>query len=243
MSALSKITVIESRLFLRDVTSAVMTFALPLGLLVVFGSIGLDEGAPEEGISGAFLPVMALVIGLAMLGFSVLPTVLATYREKGILRRLSVTPANPANVLTAQLIVNLAAAVVAAVLVLVVGAVAFDLSLPSNMAGFVLSFVLTTAALFSLGLLVAAIAPTGKAATSIGLILFFPSMFFAGVWTPGDLMPSWARPIRDVSPMGAGMETMQETWTGGWPAPVSVVALVAATVVAGGLAARLFRWE
>lgn len=89
----------------------------------------------------------------------------------------------------------------------------------------------------------AALAPTGKAATSLGMLLFFPSMFFAGVWTPGDLMPSWARPVRDVSPLGAGMEAMQKAWDGGWPDTTNLLALVVATLVTGALAAKVFRWE
>lgn len=243
MSAFTKITAVETKLFLRDVTSASMTFALPIGLLVVFGSIGLGEGSPEDGISEAFLPAMALALAMAMLGFSVLPTVLATYREKGILRRLSATPVSPGNVLAAQLVVNLAASVVAAVVVVALSVLAFDISFPGNIVGFALAFLLATAALFALGLLVAAVAPTGKAATSLGLVVFFPSMFFAGIWTPGELMPAWARPVRDVSPLGAGMEALQQTWNGGWPGLVNVLALLAATFLVGGIATRLFRWE
>ena len=245
MSALTKITTVEAKLFFRDPTAAIMTFALPIGLLVIFGSIGIGESpeGSDDGVSEAFLPVMTLSLAAAMLGFSILPTILASYREKGVLRRLSVTPVNPINVLSAQLLVNLAAAVFAAFVVLVLGAVAYDLGSPGDVLGFAVAFVLMTAAIFAIGLLVAALAPTGKSATSIGMLLFFPSMFFAGVWTPGDLMPEWARPIRDVSPMGAGMEAMQDAWDGAWPAAVNLTALVVVTVVAGLAAARLFRWE
>lgn len=244
MSTLTKITNVEYKLFLRDTTSAVMAFALPIGLMVVFGSIGLgQDDAGDDGVSEGFLPVMALSLSIGLLALSVLPTVLATYREKGILRRLSTTPVHPGNVLAAQLLVNLAAAVVAAALVLVLAAAAFDLGTPGNASGFLVAFVLTSSALFGLGLLVAALAPTGKAATSIGMLLFFPSMFFAGVWTPGDLMPEWARPVRDVSPLGAGMEAMQDAWDGSWPDTTNLLALVVATLLAGGIAARVFRWE
>lgn len=245
MSALGNITAVESKLFLRDPASAIMTFALPIGLLVIFGSIGIGEesSGSDDGVSEAFLPVMALTLSVAMLGFSVLPTVLATYREKGVLRRLSVTPVSPFNVLSAQLLVNLGAAMLAAVLVMILAAGAYDMGTPASVVPFALSFVLMTAAIFTVGLVVAALAPTGKAATSIGMLLFFPSMFFAGVWTPGDLMPEWARPIRDVSPMGAGMEAMQDSWSGGWPGAVNLIAMLVVTVVAGAAAARFFRWE
>lgn len=243
MSALTKITTVETKLFFRDPAAALMTFALPVGLLVIFGSIGFGDEGGDEGVTAAFLPVMVLSLAVAMLGFSILPTILAFYREKGVLRRMSVTPVNPMNVLSAQMLVNLGAAVVAAGLVLILSATVYDLGTPGNFVAFVVAFVLTTAAIFAIGLLISALAPSGKAATSIGMLLFFPSMFFAGVWTPGDLMPEWARPVRDVSPLGAGMEAMQDAWNGAWPGGVNLLALVAVTVLAGGAAAKFFRWE
>lgn len=243
MSTLTKITTVESKLFLRDTTSSSIAVLLPVGLLVVFGSIGMGDPGPDDGFGAAFLPAMVISLSLAMMALSVLPTVLATYREKGILRRMRTTPVHPVNVLAAQLIVNVAVAAVTAAFVLIAGAVFFDLGWPGNWAAFVVSFVLMTSALMSLGLLVAALAKTAKMATGIGMALFFPSMFFAGVWTPGDLMPEWARPIRDISPMGAGMESIQRAAAGDWPEPIHLIAMAAATVVFGAIASRTFRWE
>lgn len=244
MSTLTKITTVESKLFMRDPTSAATAVLLPLGLLVVFASIGLGEtGETEGGVSPAFLPAMVISLSVAMVSLAILPTVLGTYREKGILRRLRTTPVHPVNVLGGQLIVNFAAAALTAVLVLVAGALFFDLGWPANWPGFIVAFVLMTGAMMALGLVVAAFAKTAKQATGIGMTLFFPSMFFAGVWTPGDLMPDWAVPIRDVSPMGAGMQAIQASASGAWPEPVNLIAMAAAIVIFGGLAARLFRWE
>ena len=45
-----------------------------------------------------------VVISLATLGVSTLPSRLATYRELGVLRRLSTTPVDPAALLIAQLV-------------------------------------------------------------------------------------------------------------------------------------------
>jgi ABC-2 type transport system permease protein len=48
--------------------------------------------------------LIALVV--AALGLSSLPTPLVSYREQGVLRRLSTTPLPPSWVLAAQLIIN-----------------------------------------------------------------------------------------------------------------------------------------
>jgi ABC-2 type transport system permease protein len=241
MSALTKITTVEAKLYLRDPTATILVLGLPVGLLVVFGSIGLGEG--DETVSPGFLPSMSLGLALAMLGLSILPTVLATYREKGVLRRMQATPVHPIKLLLAQLVVNLGAAVVSAVLVVVIGALFFDIAWPPEPLAFVVAFLLSAGALMSIGLLVAAWATTAKAATSAGLLLFFPSMFFAGVWTPGDLMPEWARPARDVTPLGAGMQALEDAWEGAWLEPIHLVSLVLVTVVASGVASRQFRWS
>lgn len=98
-------------------------------------------------------------------------------------------------------------------------------------------------AMFSIGLLVAGLAPSAKAAAAIGMLLFFPSMFFAGIWTPGDLMPEAIRPLREITPMGAGMTALQDTWAGAMPSPVNLVALAVVTVVVIAATSKVFRWE
>lgn len=245
-ATLGKVTATETRLFLRDRVGTGLAFLLPLGLLVVFGSIGFGEDdGPEggDGVTAGFLPAMTLGLAVAMLGLSVLPTILATYREKGILRRLRTTPVHPSTVLVAQLIIHLAAILMSAALIVILAVTAFDVPVAGNWAGFIVSFLLMTSSMLAIGLIIAAVSSTAKVATGAGMIIFFPSMFFAGVWTPGDLMPAWARPIRDVSPLGAGMEGMQAAWNGAWPSVLGLVAMTVVTVVASSIAARLFRWE
>ena len=75
------------------------------------------------------------------------------------------------------------------VLVLAVARIGYGVALPRQLAGFVLAALLAAAALLAIGLFVAAAAPTGRAANAIGAILFFPMMFFAGLWLPIAQMP------------------------------------------------------
>jgi ABC-2 type transport system permease protein len=243
MSQTLTLTRIESKLFVRDWAGLFFVFVLPLGLLTVFSLIGGDDPGSDDGIPASFLPTMAIGIGIALLGMATLPMILAGYREKGVLRRMSTTPVKPVKLLAAQLVLHLIAAVLVIGLILGAGALFFDAALPSAPLPFVVAAALYSAAQLSIGLLIAGLVPTAKAASVVGNILLFPSMFFAGVWTPGDVMPESIRWLRDVTPMGAGMTSMQDAWSGQWPGTVSLIALVVAIAGCVAVAARFFRWE
>ena len=156
---------------------------------------------------------------------------------------MSTTPVKPVKLLVAQLLLHLIAAALVIGLILGAGAVFFDAALPSAPLPFVVAALLYSVAQLSIGLLIAGLVPTAKAASIVGNLLLFPSMFFAGVWTPGDLMPESIRWLRDVTPMGAGMTSMQDAWSGQWPGTVSLIALVVAIVACVAVASRFFRWE
>jgi len=120
VSAFSTLTVIETRLFLRDKATILLSVAQPPVVLLLLGAVpALRE--PSETFGGQrfidyFAPSL-LALSIAMLGLATLPAGLATYREKGVLRRLSTTPMRPSNLLVAQLLITLAATVVARVVV------------------------------------------------------------------------------------------------------------------------------
>jgi ABC-2 type transport system permease protein len=244
MHGLSKLTLVELRLFLREPMWVAVATLLPTALLAVFGSIpSLAAPSPEFGgrrFIDAWLPSL-VVITLAVLALQAFPTYLATYREKGVLRRLSTTPVHPAKVLVAQLLTNLAFAVLSVLLVLVVGAVAFGTPLPEHPLGFLLSFVVGAAGLFTLGLLVAAVAPTGKSAGMVALPLFFPVMFFGGVYLPREVLPNFLARIGDYLPPAT--QALQDSWIGDGPHWAQLAVVAATAVAVGALASRLFRWE
>jgi ABC-2 type transport system permease protein len=246
MTALVKMTQVEAKLFVRDRVSAPLTIGLPVVLLVAFGLIpGFSDPNPDlSGQTGTEL-IAAIGVGLtlAMLGLSVLPTTLSNYRERGILRRLGASPVHPRTLLTAQLLVYVAAAVVSVVLLLAVGTVALDLPLPDQLAGFALSMLLGIAALFTVGLLIAAVASSTRAANAISMTLFFPSLFLAGVYVPLEAMPSALRHISDFTPLGAALQSVRDSWSGHLPSLLHIGTMAGYAVLAGVAAARYFRWE
>ena len=102
---------------------------------------------------------------------------------------------------------------------------------------------LLTLALLALGMFVAAVSPTGKVANALGSILFFPLMFFAGLWIPLPLMPGTLRTGGDFTPRGAGVQALQEAAAGDWPQLGHLAVLAGWIVVMSAAAARFFRWE
>ena len=246
MQPFAKLTLTELKLFLREPTAVFFAVIFPPLLLGVLGVIpGFRE--PSEDLGGQwvidlYVPIMIAFV-LAMLAISVLPTFLATYREKGILRRLSTTPVRPRSVLLAQLVMGVGIALVAVALVLGVGVVAFDTAIPGQPLGYLVAFVLAAAASFAVGLLIAAVAPSGKAASGIGSILFFPMVFLAGLYFPREAMPDIQRRVSDFTPLGAGVQALQDASTGAWPQPLHLTVLAATAVAASLTAAKLFRWE
>ncbi|SDY48928.1 ABC-2 type transport system permease protein [Micromonospora pattaloongensis] len=244
MHAFRQILRIEARLYLRDLPTLLSTVGLPTLILVVLGLIPALR-KPDPNFDGqTFLSYFApslLVVTLAMVGVNILPAVLATYRERGVLRRLATTPANPAALLAAQLLLALSGIVTSAVLLILVARLAFGVPLPRDPVGFTVAFVLGTAALLALGLLIAAVARTAKAAQASALPLFLVVMFFGGVYLPRFLLPEFLARIGDYTP--PGVQALLDAWTGTPPQPLHLAIMAGVTLAAGATAAKLFRWE
>ena len=235
----------ELTLYGREPLLLFWGLVFPVGLLVVLGIAGGDK--PQHSLGDiklivAYTPVV-MVFVITILGLSALPATLASYRDKGYLRRLSTTPIGAVRLLAAQIILNFGLAAVAVILVALVSHFAFSVSLPRQLGGFVLAMVLTLAAMLSLGTLVAAVAPTQRIAAAAGSLLFFPLMFFAGLWGPQAAMGAGLRDISHYTPLGAAVPALQNAIAGHWPGTVHLLVLVGYAVVLCAAAARLFRWE
>ena len=245
-SALSRLTISELRLFLRERVGPIWGMGFPLILLIIFGNIP-SFNRPDKDFGGlteldVYVPILVAFV-IAMLSLNALPPVLAGYREKGILRRLQTTPVGPARVLAAQLMINLAVTAFTVALILTIARFGYDVVLPRQLFGFLVRALLAAAALMSIGLFVAAVAPTGRAAQAFGTILFFPMMFFAGLWLPIAQMPAVLRHISHATPLGAAVQALQDAAQGQWPHPVQLITMAAYAAVFGLAATKLFRWE
>jgi ABC-2 type transport system permease protein len=241
-----KLLVLEAKLHLRDWPSLLFTIGLPVGLLIVLGvSIPSFTEAQDGGqrIVDTHMPSTMVLLALLTLSCSVLPAVLATYRQQGVLRRMSTTPVHPARLLGVQLLINLAVGTVSTVILILAGWLAFGSAPPQAWAWFILVFLLGTAALLAIGLVIAAFAPSAKSAPGIGSVVMFPLMFLGGMWVPREIMPDPLRAISDFSVAGPFTQALKDTWAGQPPQLMHMVVVAAGLVLFGGLAVRSFRWE
>jgi len=244
---MKKMILTEIKLFLRDPIGPLFAILLPLVLLLGLGSTpGLQEAPPEMGgerIVDTHFPTMMVVLAVVTMALTTLPATLVSYRESGVLRRMSTTPVNPVRLLVAQVVNNLAVAIVAAALLIGFGYLILGLTPPRNMLAFAGVFVLGTASMFGLGLLISALAPSAKSAPGIGSLLMFPLLFMSGMWVPREFMPTLVRQVGDFLPMAPFATALRDTWAGHAPQPLHLVVVAVTLLITGGLATRLFRWE
>ncbi|MBP2477412.1 ABC-2 type transport system permease protein [Crossiella equi] len=241
MSTFTKITATELKLLLREPASWLLVLLMPVVLVAVFGVISSPRTNTSSVVT--YFPAMALALGISQLALNLLPTTLANYREHGILRRMATTPVHPGKLLGAQLAVSALMALVSLALVLLVGSLGFGFPLPRQPLGFALAFLLGTSALFAIALVIAAVAPTTRVATGIGVGVFFLSILLGGVSFPAEIMPGFMNTLSGYLPIGASMQALRASWGGEWPETVPLLVLGALTVVCSGIAARMFRWE
>ena len=245
-AAFGQIVLNEARLTRRQPASLIAGIVMPVVLLVIFGAIPAFR-QPAANLGGltpldVYVPVL-IVLSLGLLTLFSLPMPLTSYRELGVLRRLSTTPVPPWWLLAAQGVVQLCVALTGIVILLVTSVTVYGTLVPKCPGALMLSIALTAAALFPMGLLIASVAKTATGASVIGRLVFFPMIFFAGLWWPRELMPGALQAVSDYTPLGAAAEAIQDSMQGQFPPVAPLAVLAAYAVLFGFLAKRLFRWE
>jgi ABC-2 type transport system permease protein len=243
--AFSRLVVCEAKLAWRNPRGLVIGIAFPLVMLIVFGELPNAQlhRAALGGLTrfDAEVPVLATLV-IAALALVSLPSPLATYRQEGILRRLAITPIPRSWVLAAPVVINLFLAVAGFIIIFVVGHLAFGLAIPKDPATLALTLVLCIAALFAIGLTIAAVAHV-SGLQLVSAATFLPLVFFAGLWIPRQQMPSVLQHISDYTPLGAAVQATQDAIGGTFPPATPLLVMAAYALIFGLAAWRFFRWE
>jgi ABC-2 type transport system permease protein len=236
---------VQGKLALREPAGLVFGIALPLILLIIFGNIPTFN-EPIEGSSFTlfelYIPILMVTV-LIFIGLLGLPIPLLRDRETGWLRRISTTPISPAKLLAAQVVINLILAAVGFTILIAGSTLIFGVELAFDIPGFLLSLVLATLAMFSLGLLVTSGAPSQSTGNGITMALLYPLLFFAGVYVPIQALPSGLQTAALFTPVGAAVKALNSSMTGSFPSFVPLIVMAAYAAVFSFVAIRYFRWE
>jgi ABC-2 type transport system permease protein len=247
MRGLWKLTWTEMKLFLREPMATFFTLGFPLMILFLFGSIWGNERADVYGGFGFVdisVPGYTGVI-IASTGLIAVAVSMATYREKGILRRLRATPLRPQTVLGAQIMVFFALTAFGMVLLVIAGVVVFGLRFAGNPISVFAGFSLCTLSFFSMGFIVAGLMPTARTAQIVAMVLFYPMIFLCGAFIPFHILPGTVQKFAEFLPLTHVVNLLRGLWMGhGWGEHLTEVAILGGLlVVCVIVSARTFRWE
>jgi ABC-2 type transport system permease protein len=214
MTSLAVLTPTELRLLVRDWTVLVFAFVFPplvmLILAGVFGThatVGFFWQNPQHYYVAASLGVP--VIALALVG---LPVTLASYRERGVLRRLEAFGVTPAQVIVTQAIVTAVLVVIGIAAVLAVAAVTYGIPHVVHPVQVAVGLVAATVTLVLAGVAVGLAVPTARAAQAIGLLAFFPLYLLGGGGPPKGAMTGVMHSISGALP--SAIPAIVDPWLG-----------------------------
>lgn len=196
---------VELRQFWRERDAVVFTFALPIVLLALLGSLfrGVYQGSTVT--SAQYLVPSMIAAGVASTTFVNLGIGIATDRDDGTLKRLRGLPMPPMAYLIGKVLLVVAVTVLEVVLIVAIGMVLFDLPLPSSPGrwltfGWV--FALGVVACSLLGFAAGALPRSSRSAAAVLNLPYVVLGFISGIYyTPVGALPDWVIRLGSVFPL------------------------------------------
>jgi ABC-2 type transport system permease protein len=248
LAGLAHLTWLEIKIFLREPLGLIGSLGAPILLFVVLGRVfrraGVGPTPYGREILGTGVPVFAAVL-IAIGAVLSLITIIATYREGGILKRLRATPLRPHTILTAHVAVKLLLTTAALAFMIAAGRSVYPVPLDGRTFDFALALLISTLSLLSIGFLVASVVPTARFAQPVGSLIFYPMLMVSGLVVPVHMLPPALQTVSAFVPLTYAVSLMRGVWTGSaWSSHVTDVAVLAGVcTVCTALSARVFRWE
>jgi ABC-2 type transport system permease protein len=240
VAAIRAQAIMELKLLVRSGESLIVTFGIPLGFLLFFGTVDV---LPTGGMDPvAFLVPGVLALSVAATGLVAVAIQTAFERKYGVLKRLGATPLSRGGFLVAK---GCAVAVLLGVQTVLVVAVA-TLGLgwrPSGGLVLAASLVLLGAVVFTaLGLLLAGTV-RAEATLAGSNALFIVLLVISGVTFDAAALPEALAAVGAVLPVGALGTALRQALAGEGLHLAATVSLGVWGALALAAASRWFRWE
>lgn len=246
MKAFKALLKSELRLSVRDMNLPIFGVIFPLIVVLIIGLVSGDKPAFKgadysllEQSFGAFTAIAICATGLMGM-----PLIVADYRYKKILMRYMVTPVSPSLLMLVQVIVNIIMCVISLVLIYAFTAIFWGYRMRGNIGWFLLSYLLVIVAIYSIGMMLASVAPNMKTANLLCCIVYFPMLFFSGATIPYEIMPKGAQMVMNVLPLTQGIKLLKGSSLGLTVdhGLLSVAILGGISLVSIFLSKRFFKW-
>jgi ABC-2 type transport system permease protein len=230
---------VETKLTLRRGESLIVTLGIPVGILIFFGNVDLVDTGYRDPLDFLVPGVLALaVMSTAMVSLGIAT---GFERRYGVLKRLGSTPLGRSGLLTAKTLTVVTVEVVQAVIIVIAGLI-LGWSPAGGIASAVLVMIIGTIAFSGLGLLMAGTlrAEATLAVANGGYLLL---LVLGGMAYPLAKLPLALQDIARVLPAAPLAECLRGALTGSGIPGARLSILIGWAVIAPLLAARSFRWE
>jgi ABC-2 type transport system permease protein len=241
------LTWLEIKIFLREPLGALTTIGIPIVVFIVLGRVMARRPLPSQAATALVridLPVFVTVL-IAINAVLSLVTIIAIYREGGILKRLRATPLRPHTILAAHVIVKLLLTAVTLLLTVLAGRRYYPLEVDIPVVAFTAALLVSTLSILSIGFLIASLVPTARFAQPVGAIILYPMIGLSGLFVRLESLPPTLQAVARVQPLTYAVSLLQGIWKGdAWSAHTGDLgALLLVFVVCTALSAKVFRWE
>jgi len=213
---LIRLFVTEVRLFAREPQVLVFVIGFPIITVLVLGGVfgtdtddsGFEYINPSHFYAAAYFGVVLAAIGLIML-----PARVASYREQGVLRRYETAGFARWIFPTVQYLCGLTFALIGFASLLLTARFGGD-GIPTvhDLGATILGVVVGTLAFISFGVALGMLYPTARAASGLGLGLFFPMFLLSGGGPPPEALTDGMRTVADWLPLTHVTRVAQEPW-------------------------------
>jgi ABC-2 type transport system permease protein len=248
---------VELLCFFRERDAVVFTFALPVVLLLLLGSL-FDGTYPGSDVTSTqYLVPSMMAAGVASTTFVNLGVGVATDRDDGTLKRLRAVPMPRSAYFLGKVMLVLVASVAEVALLLGAGVLLFGLELPrtpERWLTFAWVFLLGAAACAFLGIAASGLARSARSAAAVMNLPYIVLAFASGIfYTPVSAIPAPLLQIASLFPlrwMAQGFRSvflpdtiLSQEVTGTWEHGRTAAVLAAWCI--GGLVLCLvtFRWR
>jgi ABC-2 type transport system permease protein len=248
LRGLWELTWLETKIFVREPLGVIGSVGLPVGTFILTGRLLGGSSRQASSRMTTLLDVQLPVLAVMLISLSAvlsLVTIVAIYREAGILKRLRATPLRPHTILTAHVLVKILFSLTTMALLFVAGKRYYPGGLDVALVPATVALLISTLAILSMGFLIASIVPTARFAQPIGTVILYPMIALCGLFAPISALPPALRIVARVLPLTYVASLLMGIWRGEpWSAHTTdLAALVATFVICSALSARVFRWE